>query len=114
MHRLTARVLLTLLLMGTLAPLALAIAAPAPHACCMRKPMHGAAPTTEIYAPLACCGHDCCRTLTIPQWAHATLPAGARSLTTLASVESVMVLNEPLSPDAGRLSARAPPPISIA
>ncbi len=40
MHRLTARLLLVLLLVGTFAPVALAISAPVPHACCMRKPLH--------------------------------------------------------------------------
>src|SRR5882672_6743134 len=40
MHRLTARLLLVLLLVGTFAPVALAISAPVLHACCMRKPLH--------------------------------------------------------------------------
>lgn len=115
MHRLTARFLLTLMLVGTLTPLALAIAAPAPHACCMRKPMHGAAtPNTEFHAPLQCCGHDCCRTLTVSQWAHATLPLGTYSLTATASLESIVVLDEPPTFVASTLSARAPPQISIA
>ena len=40
MYRLTARLLLALLLAGTFVPVAMAISAPVPHACCMRKPMH--------------------------------------------------------------------------
>ena len=37
MHRLTARILLVLVLVGTFAPLALATSGPPQHACCMRK-----------------------------------------------------------------------------
>ena len=40
MHRLTARLLLILMLSGTFAPAALAISAESPHACCKRKPLH--------------------------------------------------------------------------
>ena len=40
MYRLTARLLLVLLLAGTFVPVAMAVSAPVPHACCMRKPMH--------------------------------------------------------------------------
>ena len=43
MHRLTARLLLVLLLVGVFVPVALAISATSAHACCMRKPMHGRA-----------------------------------------------------------------------
>jgi hypothetical protein len=62
MHRLTARLLLTLLFVGILAPVALAISAPAPHACCMRKPMHDQSlHGSEFRAPASQCQHDCCR-----------------------------------------------------
>src|SRR5580693_2506113 len=65
MHRLTARLLLTLMLVGTLAPVALAISAPAPHACCMRKPMHThGSNDAEFRAPATRCQHDCCHALT--------------------------------------------------
>jgi hypothetical protein len=64
MHRLTARLLLTLMLVGTLAPVALAISAPAPHACCMRKPMHDHnLPGSEFHSPASHCQHDCCHPL---------------------------------------------------
>lgn len=115
MHRLTARVLLILLLVGTLAPVALAISAPSLHACCMRKPMRGAAtPNAEFYAPRPCCGHHCCPTLTVSHWAHAAQRNGAHSLTAAPGVELVIVLNEPLSHVVGVLSTRAPPQFSIA
>jgi len=115
MHRLTARVLLTWLLVGTFGPLALAISAPAPHACCMRKPMRGAAtPNAEFHAPLGCCGHDCCRSMTVSHWAHAAQGNGGHGLTASAGVELIVVRNEPLSPAVRLLSARAPPQFSIA
>jgi len=70
MHRLTARLLLILLLAGVFTPLALAITAPMPHACCMRKPMHDAGShDSQFQAPPSCCDHDCCRPLTVSQWA---------------------------------------------
>ena len=40
MHRLTARLLLVFLLAGVFVPVGMAISAPLPHACCMRKAMH--------------------------------------------------------------------------
>ena len=43
MYRLTARLLLVLLLAGTFVPAALALSAPMPQACCMRMAMHDAA-----------------------------------------------------------------------
>lgn len=72
MQRQTARLLLVLLLVGIFAPVALAISAPATHACCLRKPLHddgyhGA----RIQAP-NCCDHNCCRPLIVTQWAHAS------------------------------------------
>jgi hypothetical protein len=64
MHRLTARLLLTLMLVGIFAPLALAVSAPAQHACCMRKPMHEQGThRSEINSPADHCQHDCCRAL---------------------------------------------------
>ena len=68
MHRLTARFLLTLMLVGIVTPVALAISAPAPHACCIRKPMHDhATRSREFNAPPTCCSHDCCHALTVTQ-----------------------------------------------
>jgi len=71
MHRLTARVLLVLLLVGSFVPVALAISATPSHACCMRKPMHGRpSHDSEFHAPPGCCQHDGCRSLTVSQLAH--------------------------------------------
>jgi hypothetical protein len=69
MHRFIARLTLVWMLVAVLAPAALAVAAPSPHACCKRKPMamrdlaHGAARFSERQ----CANHDCCRSLAVPQ-----------------------------------------------
>jgi hypothetical protein len=68
MYRLTARLLLTLLLVGIFAPVAMAISAPAPHACCLRKPQHS--PHSSSVRAAKCGNHDCCRTATTANWAQ--------------------------------------------
>lgn len=83
MHRWTGRWLLLLALMGTFVPVALAVhAAPAAHACCVRKvqahPCHGmtvAEPEQPTLRSMGCCGHDCCRASTTARWAYAASPA---------------------------------------
>src|SRR5580698_9271047 len=86
MHRLTARFLLIVALVGSLAPLATAAAAPI-RACCVRKAVH------HCHDPLAskqisetgqlvvndssCCNHDCGRAVTQAQWAQAQPPAAS-------------------------------------
>jgi hypothetical protein len=115
MQRLTARCLLVLLLVGTLSPLALAIGAPAPHACCMRKPMHGGvAPQVQLTASADCCGHDCCRAATRSNWAQA--PEGRSNNLSLPCgqliVRSAWVEED--SDSDSLHSGRSPPQFSIA
>jgi hypothetical protein len=84
MHRLTARILLFIALVGTLAPLALSAATPI-RACCVRKAVHhchGALASEQISETgqllvndSSCCNHDCGRAVTAPQWAQAEPPA---------------------------------------
>src|SRR5271168_4171211 len=89
MHRVIARLLLVLLLVGTFAPVALAISAPSLHACCMRKPMHGrASHESEFHSPPGCCQHDCCRSLTVSQWADVSLGVGTQVAPASASLRS--------------------------
>src|SRR5580704_7499189 len=84
MHRLTARLLLVLLLTGILVPVALAISAAPPHACCLRKPMHGRpSHDAQFQAPPGCCQHDCCRPLTVSRAIH--LSSNMCAQATLAS-----------------------------
>src|SRR6516164_9424182 len=71
MHRRTARFLLILLLVGVFAPVALAISAPVPHACCLRKAMHDHASHNAAFQSLpGCCQHDCCHPVPVSQWAR--------------------------------------------
>jgi hypothetical protein len=70
MYRLTARVLLVLLLAGTFVPVAMAISAPAPHVCCMRKPMHEhGSGTIEVRAVDGRNG-SCCPPAATAHWAE--------------------------------------------
>jgi hypothetical protein len=115
MHRLTARLLLTLTLVGVLAPVALAISAPAPHACCLRKPMHEHGSTgAELQAVPASCNHDCCHALTVSQSPH-PLPSVGTQIATFSTplpVERTAVNRCQLIQSSH--SGRAPPQFSIA
>ena len=70
MHRLTARLLLILTLVGTLAPVALAISAPLPHACCIRKPMHDHGSRSLEFRSTASERRNCCPPVTTAHWAQ--------------------------------------------
>ena len=64
MYRRTASLLLTLMLVGVLAPVALAISAPPLHACCARKPLHHRGLSAAELRPVSNhCQHDCCHAL---------------------------------------------------
>lgn len=113
MHRLTARLLLVLLLTGVFTPVALAITAPAPHACCIRKPMlssHDA----EFQAPPDCCNHDCCRPLNVSQWADVQPGNAACSSLPTTRLQSHTPHAEVLSFIDHAPSVRGPPQFSIA
>src|SRR5438309_10795903 len=75
MRRLTARLLLLVLLLGTFSPVALALSAQPRHACCVRKKphCHNTLPTDPdglaIYAP-SCAQRSCCRALSLTHWAQ--------------------------------------------
>jgi len=115
MQRLTARLLLILALVGVFAPVALAISAPAPHACCMRKALHDhGGHNREFKAPPACCNHDCCRSMTVSHWAQLRPPADAFVAAPTANLLShTDTANLITAVDASH-SGRAPPPLSIA
>ena len=82
MHRLTARLLLVLLLVGTLAPVALAFAAPPPHACCMRRPLHDHGSLAVEFQATGGQHHNCCPPVTTAHWAElrAGIATGSRLL----------------------------------
>lgn len=77
MHRLTARLLLVLLLVGTIAPVALALSTPLPHACCMRKPMHDPGSSSFEFQAAGSERHNCCPPVTTGHWAE--VDSGLRS-----------------------------------
>jgi hypothetical protein len=115
MHRLTARILLSLLLVSAFAPVALAFSAPLPqHACCVRKAHHcheSATPESgqRSIGAQDCCNHDCCRAVTTSQWAH---PQSQADGSFAHDIQSYLGLSSPSSPN-GEVSrfqsARAPP-----
>jgi hypothetical protein len=69
MYRLTARSLLVLLLAGTFVPVALAISAPVPHACCMRKAMHDHGSGSREIQAVGGQNRNCCPPVTTAHWA---------------------------------------------
>lgn len=115
MHRLTARLLLVLLLVGVFAPVALAISAEQMHACCLRKPMHArASHDAEFRATPGCCQHDCCRSQTVSQWAHLSPSATDQRMLVSSSLRSATrPIGLALAVSRAH-SGRAPPQISIA
>ena len=98
MYRLTARLLLVLLLVGTFAPAALAIAAPVQHACCMRKPMHDHGSGSREIRAVGGDQHSCCPTAISAHWAE--LGSGVHS--------STHPLLAYLSPDPHQVSDSSP------
>jgi len=70
MQRWTARFLLLLLLAGVVAPAALALTAPAMHACCVRQGMRCHSAHEAQFATPACCGHGGRKPLMVSHWAE--------------------------------------------
>jgi hypothetical protein len=114
MRRLTARILLVLLLVGVMAPAALAFSAPPTCACChgkccMRKMRHMRASHGPAVRSAACCGHACNCWLGTTQYAHPQSLASA-----LSALASASLVSHPgpacgaTQPDAAH-SGRAPP-----
>src|SRR5215470_12591035 len=115
MHRLTARWLLVLLLVGVLAPVALAISATPVHACCLRKALHGSfAHNAEFQSLAGCCQHDCCRPLTVSQSVHLSRLACVEITPTFSSLQSEPQLAHFTVSVNNAHSGRAPPQFSIA
>ncbi|HEV8047640.1 MAG TPA: hypothetical protein VGP35_07915 [Terriglobales bacterium] len=115
MHRATARLLLILLLVGVFVPVALAISAVSPHACCLRKPMHGRpSHDAQFDAPPGCCQHDCCRPLTVSRGARLISKTSAHATSASSILQS---RPEPIGFTSSinhAHSGRAPPQFSIA
>jgi hypothetical protein len=115
MHRLTAKFVVILMLVGVFAPVALAITTPTPHACCLRKPMHDRSThNSEFNAPPGCCQHDCCRPLTVSQWAHLTPSASPLGTSVSTTLQSAQRPSDSVRDLSSAHSGRAPPQFSIA
>jgi hypothetical protein len=115
MHRLIARLLLTFVLVGTFAPVALAISAPARHACCMRKPMHDHGSSgAELHTTPACCNHDCCHPLTVSQFPHLVRSADSQIGIFSTPMRLERSAANPSCLIESSHSGRAPPKFSIA
>jgi hypothetical protein len=114
MHRLTARLLLILMLSGTLAPAVLALAAESPHACCKRNPFHNHGGRSSEFKASDCGNHDCCRPLTVSQRAQ------PRPFISGCVSQPSAILLQQLNPSYRVIdlndfrSARAPPTLPIA
>ena len=70
MYRLTARLLLVLLLAGTFVPVAMAMSGPVPHACCVRKPMHDHGSAGRGIREVGGRTGNCCPPVTTARWAE--------------------------------------------
>jgi hypothetical protein len=113
MHRWIARFLLVLSLVGILAPAALAIGTPPPHACCVRKGMHCHTPPEAQFQTPGCCGHDCYRSLTVSQFAeYSPAVSGSSIVTTAIQTIELRIAHASAHLDASH-SGRAPPALSL-
>ena len=85
MRRLIASALLLFLFAGVSVPLALAVSADPPHACCLRKKPHCHSMSPDDSTGLAfrapsCANHSCCRALTATHWAQPRPQTQAHSI----------------------------------
>ena len=113
MNRWTARVLLLLLLMGTFGPVALAISASTPHACCMRKPMRHSG-YESVFQSVSHEDHRCCTPLASTHWAQAATVLRVHVTPAATVLNSGIPQAAPKRHVERSLSARAPPQFSVA
>jgi hypothetical protein len=132
MYRLTARLLLLILLAGTFAPLAGAALMQSRHEHCVRNPLgnraeampgchHHAAPVADqnaVASPTSelaflsrecCSGHQCCRSLARSQWAHVGLHELFQETDRTDDLVPTVLPNFRSLNLAGSRSVRAPP-----
>jgi hypothetical protein len=117
MQRLTARFLLLFALVGTFVPLALAVAAEPPHACCLRKSVHqchGSDPDERAIRGNSCCNQNYSRAVTTSQWAHPQSSLASFSVRTIESRLAASRAEAPANEPFASQSTRAPPQLSIA
>ncbi len=119
MHRLTARLLLVLLLVSVFAPVALAASTPPQTACCLRNCCRGKAvcrhtsadPSFDIPSR---CDQDCSRSVIVSIWAELSLPVSVGATCPLSLLSSASRLLAPSKERDASHSGRGPPQTSIA
>jgi hypothetical protein len=109
MHRLTARLLLVLLLVGTFAPVALALTAPPPHECCLRKPLHDHGSMSFAVRTTGRDHQNCCPPVTTAQWAELGSYITARTHLSSAPLQADLTPVQRSNPADTFHSGRAPP-----
>jgi len=117
MQRLTARFLLLFALVGTFVPLALALTAEPPHACCLRKSAHqchGSDPDERAIRSSSCCNQDYRRAVTTSQWAHPQPSLSSVSMQTVEARRIESRVDAPATELFASQSTRAPPQVSLA
>jgi hypothetical protein len=117
MHRRTAIFVLLLALIATCLPLAQALTAAPPHACCIRAAHHCHDSALAPSDPLAlrggnCCSHDCCRAVTTAQWGHPQSQLIAISAHAVERFVAESYLSNPAADLILAQSPRSPPPAS--
>ena len=116
MQRSTARFLLVFALIGTFVPLALAITAAPPHACCLRKSAHqchGSDPDERAIRGNSCCNQNYSRAVTTSQWAHPQPSSTSVSVQTVQARLAETRVEDPANQVFASQSTRAPPQVSF-
>ena len=111
MQRLTARILFLTALLGTFVPVALAIGAPAPHACCIRK---SRSESTKTQIQGVDRSENCCPPKTPNLWATPVAAARTQCGALLLAANTTAQSQRPTSTYVVYKSVRAPPVPSIA
>src|SRR6266566_10145405 len=105
MQRWIARFLFLSALLGIFVPVSLAIAAPAPHACCIRKPH--AANTTQIQAVSH--PENCCPPRRPSHWAAPVAAGGQQCVLFVVNSSPTTFSHSPVSTPISYKSVRGPP-----
>jgi hypothetical protein len=111
MQRLIARILFLTALLGTFVPVALAIGAPAPHACCLRKSRNDAGKTQfQAIAPPG----NCCPPRTPKLWATPVSFGSLQCMHFVVAPPPEPLAERPVPAPVSSKSVRGPPTYSIA
>src|SRR5690349_2983576 len=111
MQRLIARILFLTALLGTFVPVALAIGAPAPHQCCIRKSRAG---STKTQIGAVHTNENCCPPRTPSVWAAPVAPASLQCGIFVVADRTCVQSQSPFVVYVAYKSVRAPPAPSIA